>query len=230
MTQHEVEGEQSSRIQLSFDKGPKDFSQGFVFGRDPAVCDVIIGDRGDKISKHHFSITFDTQSRLVVRDHSTRGTAVSYNGQGAKQPRSKFTWVIFPGIKKIEIIVVDLRFTIELADHSGCGPEYEELVKAYLQEAGTAVAPISRLKFGSNDPTAPTSLAHSPKQLPIYYKEEELGRGEFGTVYRAVDVSSGSIYACKEFSRGDWRREVKIMEGVLHVSIRLSTRAYTLTI
>ena len=63
---------------------------------------------------------------------------------------------------------------------------------------------------------------HSPRQEPIYLLEEELGRGSFGTVYKAVDVSTGDVHAAKKFHYGDWKKEVEILISLLHVSVILN--------
>ena len=42
-----------------------------------------------------------------------------------------------------------------------------------------------------------------PGQQPIYLLEEELGRGGFGTVHKAVNVSDGVVYAAKKFHHGN---------------------------
>ena len=51
--------------------------------------------------------------------------------------------------------------------------------------------------------------------------EEELGRGGFSIVYKAVDISTGDVYAAKKFHNGDWKKEVDILISLLHVSVIL---------
>jgi hypothetical protein len=54
----------------------------------------------------------------------------------------------------------------------------------------------------------------------------ELGQGTYGVVYKAVDLSSGEIWAVKEFKpkartaqwTASFRREVEIMARLQHVS------------
>ena len=42
-----------------------------------------------------------------------------------------------------------------------------------------------------------------PGQEPIFLLKEELGRGSFGTVHKAVDISTGDVHAAKKFHYGD---------------------------
>lgn len=52
-------------------------------------------------------------------------------------------------------------------------------------------------------------MAHVPD-------EEELGRGAFRTVSKAVDVSSGDEYAVKIFYHGDCKKVVEILKCISH--------------
>ena len=83
------------RLQLTFSEKPKDASKGYSFGTDSKKCDIVLGNRGAHgISGLHFSITFDDKKRLILRDSSTNGTAVSYSGQARKEVRHHFTWIL----------------------------------------------------------------------------------------------------------------------------------------
>ena len=56
------------------------------------------------------------------------------------------------------------------------------------------------------------------EQEPIYFLKEELGRGGFGTIHKAVDVSTGDVHAAKKFHHDDWKKEVDILISLSHVS------------
>lgn len=84
------------RLQLTFDKPPKDANKGYSFGTDSKKCDVLLGPRGAHgISGLHFCITFDDtiddKKHLILRDSSRNGTAVSYSGQAEEEVRHHFT-------------------------------------------------------------------------------------------------------------------------------------------
>ena len=219
-----------SRLILTFGIPLKDIGSGFVFGSNPNVCDILIGSQRDAISARHFSITFDSQRRPIV--WSRRDTKVSYNGQLAKEGRQNFIWILFERVENIEVIIGkteknQLRFRVKLGDHSGCKTEYQNQLDLYLAEAQNALGPINNLYIHSQESTAIATDSLSPKQSPLYYRDLELGRGEFGIVQRAWDVSTGLCYAEKEFLRGDFTKEVEIMRALCHVSsIRSSSKLF----
>ena len=205
--------EHKHRLRLTFNEKPKDPAKGYAFGTDKQKCDVLLGPRGVRgTSGVHFYITFDIiggKRRLVLRDSSTHGTAVSYNGQAREEVRHHFTWILNlekgEGEWKIEVHVRGLEF--ELASHETYKAEYDKNVKKFLNHSRTADPPLGVLSIDSYTTTVMPSQCLTPGQRPIYIHEEELGRGSFGRVDRVVNVSTGAIYAHKEFYEPKWRKD-----------------------
>lgn len=233
------------RLCFTFDTKPKNIKDGWVFGSDPKTCDVFLGKSIDGVSRLHFRITFDQQGRLVVIDSSTHGTAVSYNGQKRdtkrknpsdrkrRTPRHKsndFTWILFPKIGKKRIIIghriekLPKAPIVEFSVDDVVNPD-SDLTRAYLAEMGTTIPFV--LNIDSHDMTrAQTQIdtpIQRPKQDPIWIDCEKIGSGQFGDVYRVVDVSTGAIYAAKQPKSGDKAgreslgREVAILRDISHV-------------
>ena len=118
----------------------------------------------------------------------------------------------------------DLIFKVKWPDHDNCRAEYEAHRDAYFKERRNALPPLSQLGMESQQTTVVPTAQHSPrqrlpKQQPIYLLEEELGRGGFGTVHKAIDVSDGDVYAAKKFHHGNWKKEVDILTELSHVSV-----------
>lgn len=234
------------RLQLTFNEKSKDASKGYSFGTDREKCDVWLGNRGAYgISGLHFCITFDdtidAEPHLILKDSSTHGTAVGYSGQAKEEVRHHFTWILDlkreDGKWEIEVNARKLRFKVELASHETCKAEYDKKVKDFLEQSSTALPPVDGLGIDSYMTTAQPSQASTPRQLPVYISERELGRGSFGRVDRVIDVSTGGMYARKEFYEPQWgkneerrrqqneqwldqiRREIRIMKENSHVSM-----------
>ena len=234
------------RLQLTFDKEPKDPNKGYSFGTDSKICDVLLGSRGARgISGLHFCITFDVtlneKKRLILKDSSTNGMAVSYSGQAEQEVRHHFTWILDlekeEGKWEVEIHIRGLSFKVELASHSTCKAEYDKKVEGFLEDSCTALPPLDVLGIYNHTTTAQPSQPLTPRQSPIYIRERKLGSGSFGRVDKVVDVSTGTTYARKEFYEPQWakggerrrqqkeswlnqvRREIRIMRENPHVSM-----------
>ena len=226
-----------SQIQLTFDNKPKDLKEGFVFGSDPRICDVFLGERGAGFSGQQFCITFNERGEVIFKNKSRKEVHVNYNGE-APHFRNEFTWILFDTYKDIKITLgeeEDLIFKVKWPENrDSCRAEYVAHRDAYFEERRNALPPLSQLDMESQQTTAGITAQHSPRQHspaqhsprqeppgqePIYLLEEELGRGGFGTVHKAVDVSNGDVYAAKKFHHGNWKKEVDILTELSHVSV-----------
>ncbi|KAL9124386.1 MAG: hypothetical protein Q9217_006280 [Psora testacea] len=237
--------EKKHRIRLAFDQPPKDPTKGYAFGTDQQKCDVLLASRGVRgTSGVHFHITFDVirgERRLVLRDSSTNGTAISYSGQAEEEVRHHFPWILNlekkEGKWKIKVHVRGLIFKVELASHQTCEAEYEKKLTDFLKLSQTADPPLGGLNIDSYMTEVAPSQSRTPGQRPVYIHEEPLGKSSFGQVDRVIDVSTGAIYAYKTFHEPPWakhterkrrqrekwldqiRREIRIMMEHPHASI-----------
>ena len=215
-------GQPRSQIQLTFDNKPKDPQEGFVFGSDPKICDVFLGERGAGFSGRQFCITFNERGEVVYKNTSRKISFVDYNGE-KPSGRNHFTWILFAKYDNIEIAMGEekgLIFKVKWPENrSICRAEYEAHRDAYFEECRNALPPLSQLGMESGQTTAVTTAQHSPKKEPIFLLEEELGRGSFGSVHKAVDVSTGDVHAAKKFHHGGWKKEVDILMSLSHVSV-----------
>jgi hypothetical protein len=159
--------------------------------------------------------------------------------------RHHFTWIL--DLKKqdggqwdIEVHLPHkngLAFKVKLASHDTCKVEYLSNVNDFLTKSQTALPPLDVLGINSHTTTAQPSQPLTPRQLPVYICERKLDSGSFGGVDMVTDVSTGSIYARKQFyeptwvkdknrreeQKEDWlngiRKEIRIMTNYPHVSI-----------
>ncbi|KAI9703370.1 MAG: hypothetical protein M1836_007938 [Candelina mexicana] len=217
-------GWRGSQIQLTFDKKPTNIEKGFVFGSDPQTCDVLLGDWGAGFSRQHFRITFNSRGQVILEDTSRIITCVNYKGEDPPD-RNHFIWILFDRYKNIEVTLnkgekIELKFKVQWPERSKSSrTEYKAHRDAYIDERRNALPSLSQLGVESQQTTALLTAQHSPRQQSIYLTEEELGCGAFGTVYKAVNVSTGNKYAAKEFHSGNWKKEVEILKSVSHEHI-----------
>lgn len=201
---------------------------GLVAGRS-SQADLVM-DTVKGVSMYHFALTFDHQKQLVIRDlDSVTGTRVIYDGEKAQRGRG-VTWsVCGPSMLKGKIPVLrvapSLEFRIIMTHHDINSPVYLANVARFLE--GTAAPEDLFLDMACTSHAAtelPTGVdAHTPaahKRERTLWKRE-LGRGSFGVVSYAWDVTTREEFALKEHLRGrseDWRREAEMLKGISHVS------------
>ena len=199
----------ASQVRLGFHHRPRNITRGFCFGRDPKLCDICLPK--SSVSNLHFSITFNEAAQLCLWDTSTQGTWVSYNGQTTKHPRHHFIWLL-PEKDRIEVTIGNndpLRFVLRVHTH---GQDYQAGLKSYLTDRETTVQSLGLT-------TPRPSRATSPQRHSWYYLGRELGRGIYGKVCEARNVTTGIWYAAKEFFTPDWGKEISILKKLSHVSL-----------
>ncbi|KAL9025959.1 MAG: hypothetical protein Q9196_005302, partial [Gyalolechia fulgens] len=207
-----VDSENKHCIRLTFEPPPKDPAKGYAFGTDQQKCDVVLASRGVRdTSGVHFHITFDVvrgERCLVLRDSSTNGTAVSYNGQAEKEVRHHFPWILNLDMEdrewKVKVHIRGLIFKVGFACHQTCKAEYEENITKFLKLSQTTDPPLSGLNIDNYPTEAAPSQSRTPGQRPVYIHEAPLGKGSFGQVDKVIDVSTGAIYAHKTFHEPVW--------------------------
>ena len=134
-----------SQIQLTFDNKPKNLEKGFVFGSDPRICDIFLGERGAGFSGQQFCITFSERGEVTFKNTSRKKAQVDYDGENPSR-RTKFTWILFDTYENIKITLGeedDLIFKVKWPDHDNCRAEYEAHRNAYFKERRSALPPLS---------------------------------------------------------------------------------------
>ncbi|TKA60932.1 hypothetical protein B0A55_12653, partial [Friedmanniomyces simplex] len=189
-------------------------------------CDIVL-PLLKGISRCHCYLTFDKERRFILRDCSTNGTMVTYDGKGGEK-RQDFTWILgghrVPD--KTETIVIRLHAALKFQIIVGkpTFPHvYYENVDDFLGEiAATVDLPLGALGIQSVASTAVPTGTHTPMQDPILLEQETLGRGAYGVVTRVWDVSTGREYASKRFTnldKSDWEKEASLMRQSPHEHI-----------
>ncbi|KZL63700.1 camk protein kinase [Colletotrichum incanum] len=217
------------RLRITFDDVPRT-NRGLTFGSN-SNCDVVLDYRG--ISNCHFSLTFDDNNRLIVRDSgSLVGTQVTYDGEGEGW-RRHFQWIVggdhIPQRKESIIITLvnTISFQIVVPYHDINSPTYVGMANRFKH--GTAAAESLLDDLGLTNPeTRLTTGAHTPNAGEIFLRKK-LGEGSFGTVTHLWNVSTGTERVVKEPTRkavqgtqggySAWHREARIMGQISHPHI-----------
>lgn len=129
-TPGQVYTEDGLDIALRREPGPKDPAMGFMFGRNPNKCDIVIGETSKtrRVSNQHFRIYQNPTGVLMLEDYSTNGTWVDtlrLGGApaGAQADHSNGnTHALFAG-SIISVAPGDelLRFVVRIPNQSGSG-------------------------------------------------------------------------------------------------------------
>jgi hypothetical protein len=132
-------------LELRFSDIPRTAS-GLVFGTDPKTCDIVLPNHVRGISRRHFALTFDNNFddghyRLVVRDSSTYGTMVTYDGTALKLGTNRDSVIsghrVASDARKIIVRPHDdLRFRIVVAPHDITSAAYIANAKRFCRGLG----------------------------------------------------------------------------------------------
>jgi len=213
---------------LTFSNGPKG-GLGVLFGCFAGTSDIVLPDLKG-LSGLHAYLTFDAQKRLILRDCSTLGTIVTYDGQGGEKRRS-FDWILgghgFPDrVKKIIEFHPLLKFLIVVYKHEKHRDQYfSNIDRFHADVAASNDLPFGGLGLESRISTEVPSGTQTPSQDSILVERGTIGEGAFGVVKLVWDVSTGIEYASKGphrkyFNKNPekWRAEVDMMKQISHVS------------
>ena len=221
-------------IQLTFHNPPKRIQDGFTFGKhlgsdvqltDQHVQEMSLSSPNNCVSNIHFSITIDLidgEFQVILKDTSTCGTTVSYDGLGETETRNHFTWIMFPDFNRIvmDIKVAGITFELQLGRHRDSA-EYLASANSMVQErrkleASGLRTPFERLLARAQETPG---ISTPPGGEPVYLLLECIGEGRFGQVFRALDASTGVVYALKTFITSGGPKEMSMLKRLSHVSV-----------
>ena len=217
-------------ILISFDKLPKT-SRGLIFGHNKDSDVKLPYSPG--LSGFHFSISFDDQWRLIVKDlNSTHGTQVTYGDKGKGEGlRRNFQWIV-DGVDVLSSGPIVIRVHDKLSFH--LVPEKHDMTKREIK------AKVDAFRQGSMADQKPDSLdslvkrqlaslrpetSQSPKTGSLYLTGF-LGKGGNGMATYRWNVSTGEetvvkkpIRVLDDINRALWGQEADIMKKLRHVSL-----------
>jgi hypothetical protein len=106
-----------------------------------------------------------------------------------------------------------LAFKIEFPNHTVGEIEYQENIRAFVEQCNIAVPSVGGLRLDSSPSTAsPTLQPQTPSKIPGYFDDGEIGQGEFGLVRKLIDLREGTFFAVKNVQltsshAAEWQKE-----------------------
>ncbi|OAR01743.1 hypothetical protein LLEC1_06505 [Akanthomyces lecanii] len=214
-------------IPISFERLPMT-SYGMVFGCDEA-SDVRLPDTGS-IGRFHFSIGFDDQRRLIVKDlNSGNGTQVTFDDEG-KGVRRNFQWLV-GGINALSgrqiIITVSDELSLCLVPETWGirESEHRDKIDKFRRGAENPGPLHFRIQSGiqSQFKAQRREKAPSSAQDSAIYLQKTLGVGSSGIATYRWNVSTGEEVVIKKprgkFRPASWMQEAEIMKQLRHASL-----------
>ena len=189
----------------------------------------------------------------MLYDNSSNGTAISYDGTGAKSFRTGEHWILAmpkdTGNASIEVVIHlpsmnAFAMKISFPNHLTSSSEYRSKALRFIERGTDLCIPlVSGLDVNSNTTTAAISPPSDNIPAPFYIRETKIGTGAFATVWRVVDSRDGKFFAAKAFAPPKYKKrkrefdsstwlttidnEVEIMQRNVHVRTAFKRRLST---
>lgn len=229
---HGEDTPQTLDLALRFSSRRVNSAMGFVFGRNKALCDIVIGtDTVKRVSNVHFRIFVNQSGVCMLEDLSTNGTVVD-NVILKGFPHIPTTRMLNAG-SIVEILSPKMdecvKFILRIPSRESHLDEFNARFTSYMHEVALAVtqkghqdmqkggvkAAYPRLAATGNLPMVRPPIVQNTWGMKWnggerYNVVGHLGKGAFATVYRLATKDHGQLYAAKELEK---RRFMK--NGVL---------------
>lgn len=200
-------------LRITMSTKPKDAHLGWIFGCDGLVCDVLL-DRDNRrgVSARQFAIRMQKEPGVfIIVNLSKHGTLIKLAGPAFTLVKSQRAFGTAVGMEDMIIRAGDVAMELTCPDHSAHLGDYEVQWSRLYAELGVQLPSLTSLAVSAGPSTTRASVE--------FYYSGELGRGDGGQVYRAVDRFTGQIYAVKQYwSRKDVRKEAALLSAIQHVS------------
>ncbi|KAB5572227.1 kinase-like domain-containing protein, partial [Coniochaeta sp. 2T2.1] len=185
---------------------PQNPERGFVFGRNPALCDILLDH--PSISEEQFAMKPRWEhSTMLLINYSARCTDVAFQ-QLKEKTRLKKQRLFVPG----EIAEIQLRdgTTIHIKGFDDTR-EWKDYCRSFISPDPTDLDNVAI------EPVLETTDAS--KRAPVYIQGTRLGKGANAEVFAAIEMYTAMPYAVKVFKKAGRWREPEILESLKHTNI-----------
>lgn len=182
-------------LRFGFDSVENPSKKGFTFGDTPE-CQVQLLT---KDAQRYFSIRYNFNSgALLIRAHMPIQV-------GAKPLRRSQSLVLMPDME-IMLRHQHIMFSVEFPDISHCVELHKENYRRYC------------MRCGLNNASYMQTITEDHELIAGHRCLSPIGRGGFGTVYEAINMSSGRKVALKHIlGNASIMKEVEILRELRHV-------------
>ena len=194
-------------LHLQFDPGPKDATQGFIFGTEKERCDVQLLENPDAsecycISRQHFRIDFNWNSGFLRLNNMspTNGTRISAPSvkNGSQILVYRDMHMLHPA-EQTKVHIGSLLFEICFPARGQYQSQYDRNWDVYRRTHQGDLPKMDRVTFESQ-PEITVFGQHRQGRRNAYYLRNEIGRGDSGMVCQTSDTRTGEVYAAKKFT------------------------------
>lgn len=207
-------------IALRTDLVPRKPAEGTVCGWDTTECDIYLGKRKQGVGRRQFRFTHNSNTGvLVLINLGSNGTRYenSKTGEIDQIWKSK---ALVPGDQiRIYVGVHDYTLRVPLRSEEDQAKFDVNLERIRKSHENTRY-PIQSLSVHSGIDTPAVVETERP-----YIYQNQIGRGEYATVYKVVDAETGEFFAAKHFDDRErennihrLRHEGEILKSLQHVS------------
>lgn len=218
----------SREIALRISSQVKESDMGFIFGRNPDRCDILLTkDRIDTmISNRHFRIYVTKDGVLMLQDVSTNGTLVDESHLIWKQRKEADATSRM--LQNGSVICIlgnvdkEVKFLVRVPNRGDYQDAYNANLARYI---GGLPGAKSRLVLSASEHT----FGMHWNGGSVYNVVGCLGKGAFATVYKLATKKDGEVYAAKELDKKRFVKngildikfdnEIRIMKDLRHPNI-----------
>lgn len=193
-------------LRLNLGAVPKNARWGYLFGKDPEVCDILLSRNG----VGNFAVTFNHYTGLLVLvNYSSNGVRVN----GVTMRRREEAMLIAQGTS---VGFGDYKFSFYIPNRGN----HEKLYAKRLQEyVGNIVLAPNRTTLMD----AYTKPISRRSRVGRYFEVMILGKGGFGEVALVANDEGSSYFAAKRFLKNNdtelIEQEIKTLKALSHVSV-----------
>ncbi|KAH8429690.1 serine/threonine-protein kinase [Aspergillus melleus] len=227
-------------IALRLSSNVRDLTQGFVFGRNRARCDLLLAadPNSKRISNLHFRVHITENGIVMLEDLSTNGTIVD-NCRLRKSQKDNSRMLTNGSVIQVmngDQASEEVRFVVRLPSREGFSMRYTENLLRYferIQKHQTGVV-AAKPRQASVQPvlqwaSGPNTYGMHWSGGSTYNVTGQIGKGAFATVYKLATKQHGAVYAAKELDKRRFMKngildhkvdnEMKIMKDLKHPNI-----------